>query len=154
MAIWNFKNAGTILFLESPTERILPKMAKICRLSKGLRNTFINANIGDTTRHTSNTLHSQVPSHHVQQKRLLELRPLNGKNGPLQIWELYYKQRKWISVNWSWNLSPSIQQNYHSKPWRDKHHHSINRADLAGIAAVLINEHTHIATDSATANKY
>jgi len=31
-SIWNFKNAGTIPFLEPPTERILPKKAKTCKL--------------------------------------------------------------------------------------------------------------------------
>jgi ribonuclease HI len=60
---------------------------------------------------------------------------------------LYYKQRKWISVYWSWSLSPLIQQIIiHSKSWRDS-----NRAELAGTPAALINEHTHITTDSAGA---
>ena len=59
--------------------------------------------------------------------------------------------RKWISVYWSWSVPPSIQQNHHSKSWRDKYKQTINRAELAGIAAALINEHAHIATDSAGA---
>jgi hypothetical protein len=42
-------------FFEPPTKRILPRMAKICRLPKDSRNTVINANIGDTT-----DTHSQV----------------------------------------------------------------------------------------------
>jgi hypothetical protein len=50
-------------------------MAKICRLPKDTRNTVINANIGDI----SDTVHSQVPSPHVQQKRLLELKAPNWK---------------------------------------------------------------------------
>jgi hypothetical protein len=33
-AIWNFKNAGTVSFIDLPTERILPRMAEICRLPK------------------------------------------------------------------------------------------------------------------------
>jgi hypothetical protein len=68
-AIWNFKNAGTIPrpFLEPPIKRILPRMAKMCRLPKDSRNIIINANIGDI----SDTLHIQVPSHPMQQKRLL-----------------------------------------------------------------------------------
>ena len=80
-AIWNFKNAGTIPFLEPPTERILPKMAKICRLPKDSRNTVINANFGNIRQHkaTSDTVLSQVPSHNVQQKRLLELKAPNWK---------------------------------------------------------------------------
>jgi len=53
-AIWKIKNAGTILFLEPPsnleppTERVLSRTAKLCRLFKDLRNTLINANIDDT----------------------------------------------------------------------------------------------------------
>ena len=67
-AIWmDFKNAGTIPVVELPTQRILPRMAKLCRLPKDSRNTVVNANIGNI----SDTLHSQVPSHHMQQKRLL-----------------------------------------------------------------------------------
>jgi hypothetical protein len=65
-------------------------MAKVCRLPKDSRNTVINANIGSIY----NTLHqywqhkqhiTRVPSHYVQQKRLLELRPLTGKSGPSQM---------------------------------------------------------------------
>jgi len=50
-------------------------VVKICRLPKNSRNTVINANIGDI----SDIVHSQVPSHHVQQKHLLELKPPNWK---------------------------------------------------------------------------
>jgi hypothetical protein len=50
-------------------------MAKICRLPKDSRNTVINANIGDI----SDTLHSRIPSYHMQQKRLLELKAPNWK---------------------------------------------------------------------------
>ena len=62
--------------------------------------------------------------------------------------ELYYKQRRCISVYWSWSPTPS---NHHSKSWRYKHRQPINRAKLARVAAALKNEHTHIATDSASA---
>ena len=54
-------NAGTIPFLDLPPDRIMPRMAKICRFPKDSKNTVINANIGDI----SDTVHSQVPSHHV-----------------------------------------------------------------------------------------
>jgi hypothetical protein len=72
-AIWNFKNAGTVPFLESPTERVLQRMAKLCRFPREARTTGIDANIGGM----SDTVHSQVLSHHVQQKRLLEIRAPN-----------------------------------------------------------------------------
>jgi len=55
-------------------------MAKICRLPKDSRNTVINANIGDTS--DTLQLHIQVPSHHVQRMRLLELKAPTGKNWP------------------------------------------------------------------------
>ena len=42
-AIWNFKTASTIPSLKPPTERILPKMAKIDKLPKESRNKVINA---------------------------------------------------------------------------------------------------------------
>jgi hypothetical protein len=38
-AIWSFKNAGTIPFLDSPTERILPRMTKLCKCPNDPRNT-------------------------------------------------------------------------------------------------------------------
>jgi hypothetical protein len=47
-----FQNTGTIPFVKPPTERLLPKMAKICRLPKNSRNTVINASIDDTTNNT------------------------------------------------------------------------------------------------------
>jgi len=59
-AIWKHKkNAGTIPQLELPTERVLPRLANICRLPKDLGSTvqLINANIGNI----SDTLHGQVP---------------------------------------------------------------------------------------------
>jgi hypothetical protein len=31
---WNYKNTGTKPFLESPAERLQPRMAKVCRLPK------------------------------------------------------------------------------------------------------------------------
>jgi hypothetical protein len=55
--------------LNRQLKRILPRIAKICRLPKDLRNTVNTANIGVTT-----DSHSQDPFHHVQQKRLLELK--------------------------------------------------------------------------------
>jgi len=45
-------------------------MAKICRLPNDTSYTVIDANIGDT----SDTLHSQFPSYHMQHKRLLQLK--------------------------------------------------------------------------------
>ena len=78
-------------------------------------------------------------------------RPLTGgKNGTSQM-GVVYKQWKWNRVNWSWGLPPLIQQNHHGKSWRDKQQQNHNRAKLAGNAAALINEHTHITTDSAGA---
>ena len=50
-------------------------MANIRRFPKDIRNTGFNPNIGGI----SNTLHSQVPSHHVQKKRLLELKAPDWK---------------------------------------------------------------------------
>ena len=99
-------------------------MAKIYRPPKDSRDTIINANIGDI----SDTVHSQSPFHHVQQKRLLELKFPNWKEWDF-IYELYYKQEN-ISVYWSWSLPPPIQQNHHSKFWRDKHqqNHKQSRA--------------------------
>ena len=58
-------------------------MAKIYRLPKDSRNTVINANIGDTS--DTLQLHIQVPSHHVQRMRLLELKAPTGKNWPSQM---------------------------------------------------------------------
>ena len=69
-------------------------MAQLCRLPKDSRNTVINAIIRDI----SNTIDSQVPSHHVQQKRLLELKAKLERIMGLHRRELHYKQRKWISV--------------------------------------------------------
>jgi hypothetical protein len=57
------------------SELIQPRMATICRLPKDSGNTVINANNCDT----SDILHSQVPSHHVHQKCLLELKAPNWK---------------------------------------------------------------------------
>jgi hypothetical protein len=61
-------------------------MAKIYRPPKDSRDTIINANIGDI----SDTVHSQSPFHHVQQKRLLELKFPNWKewaftDGPIVL---------------------------------------------------------------------
>jgi hypothetical protein len=57
-----------------------------------------------------------------------------------------------ISVYWSWSVPPSNQQNHHSKCWRDINK-TIDRVELAGIAAALINEHTHIKTGRKTLHK-
>jgi hypothetical protein len=75
----NFRNTGTTPFLELPTKRILPRLAKICRLPKDLRNTVINLIEYKHWQHYQyiNTLHILVPSHHVQQKRLLDLKAPN-----------------------------------------------------------------------------
>ena len=82
-------------FLEPPTKRMLQRVAKICRLHKDSRNTIINACISDR----SDTLHIQVPSHHIQQRRLLEVKALwkFERVGLHRRWELCHKQRKWIS---------------------------------------------------------
>jgi hypothetical protein len=133
-AIWKFINAGTIPFFEPPTERILPRMAKICRLPKDSRNTVINANIGDTT-----DTHSQVPSHHVQQTRLLELKAPNWKewaftdgsciinkenvSQPIGAGVYHPQSNKIITVNPG---GTSIK--------------TIKRSELAGIATALIYE--------------
>ena len=79
-----FINTGTKTFLEPLTDQVPPILVqegycqewqKDCRLPKDSRNTIINANSGDI----SNTLCSQVLSHHMQQKRLLELKAPNWK---------------------------------------------------------------------------
>jgi hypothetical protein len=69
----------------------------------------------------------------------------------LHTWELYHKQRKWIPVNWSWSPPPSIQQNHHIVSGGTSVNKTINRAELAGVVAALINERIHIATDIAGA---
>ena len=69
------QKAGSVTFPEPPKDKLLVRLAKICMLPKDLRFKDIIANIGDI----SNTLHSQVPSHHMQQKRLLELKAPNWK---------------------------------------------------------------------------
>jgi hypothetical protein len=78
-------------------------MARTCRLPKDLRNTVINANIGDT----SDTLHIQVPSHHMQQKRLLELKGLYWKEWAFINGSCITNKTNWISVYWSWSVLPS-----------------------------------------------
>jgi hypothetical protein len=75
-------------------------MAKIRKLPKDLRHT-VDANIGrniDTQSH--------VKFYHVQQKRMLELKATTWKEWPFA--DGYYKQRKWLSVNWGWSVPPSI----------------------------------------------
>ena len=120
-------------------------MAKICRLSKNSRNTVINANIGDI----SNTLHSQVPSHHMQQKRLLELKAPNWKE-----WAFTADGSCIINKeNGSQSIGAGVYHPQSNKittvnPGGTSNNITISRAKLAGIAAALINEHTHIATDS------
>jgi len=126
-------------------------MAKICWLPKDSWNTAINANIVETT-----DAHSQVPSHHVQQKRLLERKAPNWK-------EWAFTDRRWITnkENGSQSIGAGM---YHSQissaqfnkittanPGGTSINKAINSAELEGIAAASINEHTHIATDSADA---
>jgi len=80
----------------------------------------------------------------MQQKRLLELKDPNWKEWAFTDESCIFK---WISVCWSWSLPPSIQQNHPSKSSGGTSiNKTINRAELAGIAAALIIEHTHIAT--------
>jgi len=80
-------------------------MAKVFRLSNDL-GTLVNAYIigGTSSR-------SQIPFHHAQQKRLLELEAPNWKEWALTNGSciINYKQTKWISVYWRWNLPPSTQ---------------------------------------------
>jgi len=63
---------------------------------------------------------------------------------------LYYKQRKWIPVYWSWIYHLRSNKITTANPGRSINK-IINRAELAGVAAALINEHTHVAADSAGA---
>jgi ribonuclease HI len=60
----------------------------------------------------------------------------------LQRWELYNKQRNWITVILGWSVSPSIQQNHLENPGGTSINKTINRAELAGIVAALKYEHT------------
>jgi len=52
------------------------------------------------------------------------------------------KQIKWISVYLSWSLPPSIQQDHHSKSWRDKHQQKLSGHDI------------HINTDATPIHPY
>jgi len=84
----------------------------MCRLPKDSRNTVINADIGDI----SNRLHSQVPSHHVQQKCLLKLKAPNWKEWAFTDMSCTTNKEygsQFIGAGWS--VPPSIQQNHHSK---------------------------------------
>ena len=115
-------------------------MAKMCRLPKDSRNTVVNANIGNI----SDTLHSQVPSHHMQQKRLLELKAPNWKewaftaDGSCIINKENGSQSIGAGV-----YHPQSSNNTAAKPGGTSINKTINRAELAGFAAALINEHTH-----------
>ena len=122
-------------------------MAKICRLPKDSRNTVINANIGDI----SDTLHSQVPSHHMQQQRLLEIKAPKWKE-----WALTHGSCITNKENGSQSIGAGVYHPQVNKittvvPGGISINKTINRAELVGIAAAFINEHTHIATDSAGA---
>jgi hypothetical protein len=56
-------------------------MAKVSRLPKDLRNTVINANIGDI----SDTLHARFPPIMCNKSACQNSRPLTGNNGPSQM---------------------------------------------------------------------
>ena len=111
-------------------------MAKICRLPKDLRNTIIN--IGDES-----DTHSQVPSHHVQQKRLLELKAPNWIEWAFTDGSCITKEKMDFSLL-ELGLPPSIQQNHHSKSWRDKHQQNHKQSRACRHCCTLINEYNHI----------
>ena len=122
-------------------------MAQICRLPKvwqRLKKQVINANIGDI----SDTLHSQVPSQHVHQKRLLELKAPTWKE-----WAFTDGSCITNKANGSQSTGAGV---YHPQSIKittintggTSNNKTINRAEIAEFAAALINEHTHIATDS------
>jgi len=140
------KNACTIRFLEPTTKRILPRTAKICRLPKDSRNTVINASNCDI----SDTIHSQVPSHPMQQKWLLKLKAPDKKE-----WACTDGSCITNKENGSQSIGAGV---YHPQSYKPTIAHPggtsinkiIDRADLEGIAAALIYEHPYtIATDSA-----
>ena len=103
-------------------------------------------------------------THKTKLMRTLAAPPIHKSKSPLIIrsdnacvglWEITdgscITNKENILVVWSRSVPPSFQQNHHSKSWRDKHKKNINRLELAGIVAALINEHTHTATGSAGA---
>ena len=64
--------------------------------------------------------------------------------------ELCYKENGSQSIG-AGVYHPQSSNNTAAKPGGTSINKTINRAELAGFAAALINEHTHIATDSAGA---
>jgi len=119
-------------------------MAKLCRLSKDSRDTVINANISDTT----NT-QSQVLSHHIQQNCLQELKALNWKEWAFTDGSCVTNKENGYRSIGAGVYHPQSNKITTVNPEGTSINKTINRAKLAGIAAALINEHTHIATDSA-----
>jgi ribonuclease HI len=65
--------------------------------------------------------------------------------------ELYYKQRKWSQSNEAGVHHLRSNKITTVISGRISINKTINRAELAGIAAALTNEHTYVATDSAGA---
>ena len=110
----NLKTQASYLFLNRQLKGYSQKRQKHVG-PKDSRNIVINANVGKT----SDTLHSQVPSHHVQQKRLLELKARNWKELAFTGGSCTINKENG-SQYWSWSLPPSVQQNHHSKSWGDK----------------------------------
>jgi hypothetical protein len=82
---------------------------------------------------------------------LLELKALNWKEWAFTNGSCMTIKIKWISVYWSWNYHAQSNKIITANPRGTSINKIINRSELAGIAAALINEHTHIVTDSASA---
>ena len=74
-------------------------------------------------------------------------RPLTGRNGPSQMGVALHAKKIDLSIG-AGVYHPQLNEITTVNPGGTS---TINRAELAGVAAALINEHTHIATDSAGA---
>jgi len=122
-------------------------MAKICRLPKDSITTVFNANIGNI----SDTLHSQVPSHPMQLKRLLKLKAPDCKKWAFTVRNCITDRENGSRSIGAGVYHPRFNKIITVEPGGTSINENINRAELAGIAATLISEHTHIATDSAGA---
>ena len=66
-------------------------------------------------------------------------------------WELYHKQENGSQSIGARSYHPQCNKITTVNPGGTSTYKTMNRAELAGIAAALINKHTHIATDSAGA---
>ena len=79
----------------------------------------------------------------MQQKRLLEIKAPNWKE-----WVFTDGSRKANKENGSWSIGARVYHPQSNKittaiPGGTSINKTINRAELAGFAAALINEHTH-----------